>query len=167
MGRSFAAYLYHPQIGEMATLAGAFPDTRIVLNHTGTPLGIGTYRGKRNEVFASWAASIKALAACQNVSIKIGGLGMRTTSFGFDAQAEPPSSETLAAAFRPYVETCIEAFGTSRSMFESNFPVDKASFSYAVFWNACKLLAKGASNREKADLFAGTAARFYRLDAIE
>ena len=84
MGLSFDAYLYHPQIGELATLAGVFPDTGIVLNHIGTPLGIGAYRGKHSEVFTSWAASIKALAACQNVSIKIGGLGMRTTGFGFD-----------------------------------------------------------------------------------
>ena len=91
---------------------------------------------------------------------------MRINGFGFNEQPEPPSSEMLAAAFRPYVETCIEAFGASRSMFESNFPVDKVSYSYPVFWNACKLLAKGASNTEKADLFAGTAARFYRLDPI-
>ena len=72
----------------------------------------------------------------------------------------------LAATFRPYVETCIEAFGASRSMFESNFPVDKVSYSYPVFWNACKLLAKGASSTEKADLFAGSATRCYRLDGI-
>jgi predicted TIM-barrel fold metal-dependent hydrolase len=91
---------------------------------------------------------------------------MRLGGFGFHEQAEPPSSETLAATWRPYVETCIEAFGPSRSMFESNFPVDKGSYSYPVFWNACKLLTKGASNSEKADLFAQTAMRFYRLDMI-
>ena len=84
--------------------------------------------------------------------------------FGLNERAEPPSSQMLATTFRPYVETCIQAFGASRSMFESNFPVDKVSYSYPVFWNACKLLAKGATMTEKADLFAGTAARFYRLD---
>ena len=89
---------------------------------------------------------------------------MRMGGFGFHEQPEPPSSEALAAAWRPYVETCIAAFGASRCMFESNFPVDKGSYGYPVFWNACKLLAKGASKTEKADLFAGTAARFYRLD---
>ena len=89
---------------------------------------------------------------------------MRLGGFGFHEQPEPPSSETLAETWRPYVETCIGAFGASRCMFESNFPVDKGSYSYPVFWNACKLLAKGASATEKADLFAGTAARFYRLD---
>jgi L-fuconolactonase len=163
---SFDAWLYHPQIDELANLARAFPDTRIVLNHVGGPIGTGVYAGRRAEVFPGWAASIKALAACQNVFVKIGGLGMRLGGFGFHEQGEPPSSETLAATWRPYVETCIEAFGSSRSMLESNFPVDKGSYSYPVFWNACKLLTKGASSAERADLFARTAARFYRLDAI-
>ncbi len=163
-GLSYDVSLYHPQINEVADLAGAFPDTRIVLNHVGGLLGIGAYRGKRNEVFSRWAASIKALAAHPNVYVKVGGLGQGYNGFGFNEQAEPPSSEMVAATFRPYVETCIEAFGASRSMFESNFPVDKISYSYPVFWNACKLLAKGASRTEKADLFAGSAVRCYRLD---
>jgi L-fuconolactonase len=166
LGHSFDAWMYHPQLDELADLAGAFPDARIVLNHAGGPVGIGAYRSKRDEVFSRWAASIKALAAHQNVYIKVGGLGQAINGFGFNEQAEPPSSEMLAATFRPYVETCIEAFGTSRSMFESNFPVDKVAYSYPVFWNACKLLTKGASSTEKADLFAGTAARFYRLNGI-
>ena len=164
LGLSFDAWLYHPQIGELADLARAFPATRIVLNHVGGPIGMGAYAGKRDEVFAVWAASIKALAACPNACVKLGGLGMRMGGFGFHEQPEPPSSEALAAAWRPYVETCIAAFGASRCMFESNFPVDKGSYGYPVFWNACKLLAKGASKTEKADLFAGAAARFYRLD---
>jgi L-fuconolactonase len=164
LGLSFDAWLYHPQINELTDLARAFPDARIVLNHVGGPIGIGLYAAKRKEVFAAWTASIKALAACPNVCVKVGGLGMRMGGFGFHEKAEPPSSGTLAAAWRPYVETCIEAFGPSRCMFESNFPVDKGSYSYPVFWNACKLLAKAASHGEKADLFAGTAARFYRLD---
>jgi predicted TIM-barrel fold metal-dependent hydrolase len=164
LGLSFDAWLYHPQIGELADLARAFPATKIVLNHVGGPIGIGAYAGKRDEAFAVWAASIEALAACPNVCVKLGGLGMRLGGFGFHEQPEPPSSEALAAAWRPYVETCIAAFGASRCMFESNFPVDKGSYSYPVFWNACKLLAKGANRTEKADLFAGTAARFYGLD---
>jgi L-fuconolactonase len=95
--------------------------------------------------------------------VKLGGLGMRIGGFGFHEPAEPPSSEALAKAWRPYIETCIEAFGASRGMFESNFPVDKGSYSYPVFWNACKILAKGASAAEKTDLFSGTASRFYLL----
>ena len=165
-GLSFDAQLYHPQIDELTNLAGSFPDVKIVMNHTGVPLGIGAYRGQRDAVFSRWAASIKALASHPNVFIKIGGLGMRYNGLGFNEQAEPPTSEMVAATCRPYVETCVEAFGASRSMFESNFPVDKVSYTYQVFWNACKLMTKGASSREKADLYAGTATRFYRLNEI-
>ena len=157
---------YDVSLNDVADLATAFPDKRIVLNHVGGLLGIGAHRGKRDEVFSRWAASIKALAARPNVYVKLGGLGQGYNGFGFNERAEPPSSEMLANTFRPYVETCIEAFGASRSMFESNFPVDKVSYSYPIIWNACKLMAKGASSTAKADLFSGSAARCYRLDAI-
>jgi predicted TIM-barrel fold metal-dependent hydrolase len=167
LGLSFDAVLNHPQIDELASLAGAFPNVKIVLDHIGMPLGIGSYAGRHDEVFAHWSRSIKALAAHPNTYIKLGGFGMRYVGFGFGELTEPPSSEMVAATCRPYVETCIEAFGASRSMFESNFPVDKGSYSYQVFWNACKLMARGASNTEKAALFAGTAAQFYRLTGID
>lgn len=163
LGLSFDAWLYHPQIPELAALARAFPDTPIVLNHVGGPLGIGVYAGKRDEMLTQWSASIRDLATCPNVSVKLGGLGMPLTGLGFHEQAEPPSSERLADASRPYFETCIDVFGAERCMFESNFPVDKESFSYAVYWNACKRLTQGASATEKAALFSGSAARFYRI----
>ena len=163
LGLTFDAWLYHPQIDELTALAQAFPETRIVLDHVGGPLAIGPYQGRREELFPTWARSIKGLAACPNVFIKVGGMGMRINGYGFETKADPPSSATLAAAWKPYVEICIEAFGAKRCMFESNFPVDKGSYSYPVFWNACKLLAKGASASEKSDLFAGAAQRFYKL----
>jgi len=161
---SFDAWLYHPQIGDLTALAQAFPGTGICLNHVGGPLAIGAYSGKRQEVFATWSQSIRALARCPNVVVKLGGMAMRINGFDFHEKADPPSSETLAAAWKPYVETCIEAFGASRCMFESNFPVDKGSYAYAPFWNACKILARSASTEEKSQLFSGTAARFYRLE---
>ena len=163
LGLSFDAWAFHPQLGDVVDLARAFPATPIVMNHVGGPIGLGRYKGKRNEVFADWSARIRELAACPNVHVKLGGLGMKM--FGFDVHEGelPPSSEQLAAAWRPYVETCIAAFGPSRAMFESNFPVDKGSYGYGVFWNACKRLAQGASAAEKADLFHDTASRFYRL----
>src|SRR5579863_3305314 len=166
LGLSYDVSLYHTQISEVAELASALPSARIVLNHVGGVLGLGSYRSKRDEVFARWSSSIKALAARPNVYVKLGGLGQSYTSLRFDEDAEPPSSEMVAARFRPYIETCIAAFGTSRCMFESNFPVDKISYSYHVFWNACKLMAKGASSTEKADLFGGAAARCYRLNVL-
>lgn len=164
MGHSFDAWLYHPQIGELTALADAFPDAKIVLNHCGGIVGINAY--KKDEVLPVWKKAIEALAQRPNVYVKLGGLGMRLCGHGFDKLAEPPSSQMLTDAWRPYVETCIAAFGPSRAMFESNFPVDKGSYSYWAFWNACKLLAKGASAADKADLFAGTAKRFYRLGDI-
>ncbi len=126
-GLGFDAWLYHPQIPELTALARAFPDTPIVLDHVGGPLGIGRYAGRRAEVFAAWRAAIGELATCLNVRVKLGGLGMRINGFEFETREDPPSSEDLAAAWRPYVETCIEAFGADRCMFESNFPVDKGS----------------------------------------
>jgi len=163
LGLSFDAWMYHTQLGEMTDLARAFPETRIVLDHVGGPIGLGPYAGRRDEVFTSWRRAICDLAGCPNVYIKLGGLGMRL--FGFDVHqgALPPSSEQLAGLWKPYIETCIEAFGSGRAMFESNFPVDKGSGSYHVFWNAFKRIAANCSAAEKADLFAGTARRFYRL----
>jgi L-fuconolactonase len=161
---SFDAWLYHPQIPDLVALARAFPQQPIVLDHVGGPLGLGWYADKRQEVMAAWRRDIRELASCPNVSVKLGGLGMRIAGFRFHHRERPPSSADLAEAWRPYVESAIEAFGPSRAMFESNFPVDKISGSYAVYWNAFKRLAAGASASEKAALFGATAKRFYRLD---
>ena len=160
---SFDAFLLHPQLPELIDLARAFPETRIVLDHVGGPIGIGSYSSRRDEVFRDWQTSIRKLAKCDNVSVKLGGLGMRLAGFDFHARERPPSSEALAEAWQPYIETCIEAFGPRRSMFESNFPPDKGTCSYAVLWNAFKRLTAKYSDAEKAAMFAGTAAAFYRL----
>ncbi|MFN8636336.1 MAG: amidohydrolase family protein [Chloroflexota bacterium] len=164
LGLSYDAWLYHPQLPELTAVARAFPETQIVLNHIGAPLGVGPYAGRRDEIFATWSASMRELAGCQNVHVKLGGMGMGRYGNRFHEQPTPPSSEALAAVFRPYVETCVELFGTARCMFESNFPVDKGAYPYAAYWNACKVLTRGLSDAEKADLFRGTAARFYRLN---
>jgi L-fuconolactonase len=164
LGLSFDAWLYHPQIDELTELAREVPDALIVLNHVGGPLGAGAYAGRNQDVFQRWTKSIRELASCPNVYVKLGGLGMRINALGFDEQPRPPSSDALAAGFRPFFDTCIEAFGASRCMFESNFPVDKGAYPYAAYWNACKRLTQHASASDKAALFRDTAARFYRLD---
>jgi len=161
---SFDAWQYHTQLPEVVELARAFPGTRLVLDHVGGPLGIGPYAGKRDEIFAQWSTDIHALAECPNVFVKLGGLGMPICGFDFHKRESPANAEELAAVWKPYLETCIEAFGPKRSMFESNFPVDRASCSYRTLWNAFKIVAKGASAREKALLFRDAAADFYRLD---
>lgn len=163
LGLSFDAWCYSPQLADLVDLCRGFPDIPIVVNHAGGPLGIGWYADKRTEIFDDWRPQIEALAACPNVSIKLGGLGMVVCGFGFHEQPRAPTSQQLAEAWKPYIEVCIEAFGTRRCMFESNFPVDKLSGSYPVYWNAFKRLAAGCSADEKADLFRDTARRFYRL----
>jgi L-fuconolactonase len=164
LGLSYDAWLFHPQLDELTALAQAHPETQIILNHCGGPLGIGAYAQDKAGVFAAWSAAIRRLSGCANVCVKLGGLGMRIGGFGFDQQPDPPDSETLAAAWRPFIETCIEAFGPARCMFESNFPVDKGSYGYVACWNAFKRLAAGASAAEKAALFSETARLVYRLD---
>jgi predicted TIM-barrel fold metal-dependent hydrolase len=163
LGLSFDAYNYHTQIAGLTDLARAFPDTTIVLDHLGTPLGIGPFAGKREEIFAQWQGDMSELATCPNVHVKLGGLAMPWNGFGFDEAERPPTSDDLVAAQARYYHHAIDAFGPERCMFESNFPVDKLSLSYDVLWNGFKKIAAGYSESEKDSLFRGTAARVYRL----
>ncbi|MFT3816526.1 MAG: amidohydrolase family protein [Rubrivivax sp.] len=162
---SFDLWCYHPQLPQAIDLVDAFPDTRIVIDHLGGRAGTGPYAERKDEVTREWARAIRALAERPNVVIKLGGIGMRLGGFDFIDRDVPPTSEELAQTWKPYVETCIEAFGPGRCMFESNFPPDKAGCSYRVLWNTFKRITAGCSESEKADLFAGTAVRFYRLPA--
>ena len=165
-GLTFDAWLLEPQLDDLLSLAKAFPDQPIVLDHCGTPLGMGPYHGRLHERFDAWRTKIRAIAECPNVSIKLGGLAMSFAGLPDHGPAAGLSSETLAAMWRPYIETCIEAFGPERGMFESNYPVDKWGASYPVLWNAFKRLTHGASAAEKRTLYAGTAARFYGIEDL-
>ena len=163
-GLSFDAWLFHPQLPELVGLAQDFPGVPIIVNHVGLPLGIGPYAGKRDEIFAAWKPSIAALAGCPNVFMKLGGLGMPRSGFAWDERRAPCGSVDLAEATAPYYRHCIEAFGPQRCMFESNFPVDKISYSYCVLWNSFKLMTRGFSVDERKALFCDTATSVYRLD---
>ena len=164
MGLSFDAWLYHPQLADVIDLAHAFPTANMIMCHVGGPLGYGPYAGKADEVFASWQPKITELAACPNVSIKLGGMMNRLAAYDYRARPAPVSSAELADYWRPYMETCIELFGPERCMFESNFPVEKMGIGWAALWNAFKRIAAAASDEEKLALFSGTARRVYRLD---
>jgi predicted TIM-barrel fold metal-dependent hydrolase len=154
--------LLETQLPELAELAQAFPDIQIVVDHFGGVVGIGRYR--REERFPVWRDNIRALAERPNVAMKLGGLGMPICGFASFRPEGGASSEVLAEEWRPYVETCIEAFGVDRCMFESNYPVDGATAGYPVLWNAFKRIAGGCSPDEKRALFSGTATRIYRLE---
>lgn len=163
LGLSFESWQYHPQLPDAVDLARAFPETTIILNHVGGVLGVGPYSGHRSEILSQWKKHIKTMAECPNVNVKLGGAGMTSFGFALHERDVPPSSEELAANWRPYIEPCIEAFGVNRCMFESNFPPDKQSCGYTELWNAFKRITAGASASEKTALYSGTAARVYRI----
>jgi predicted TIM-barrel fold metal-dependent hydrolase len=161
-GLSLDVWCLHTQLGELADLAKACPDMPIVLDHLGTPLKFDAVLGASAEVFPQWRSSIVELARRPNVVVKLGGLGMDVTApIGTTGGLTP--SATLATDWRPYVESCIEAFGVSRCMFESNFPVDSSTCSYGALWNAFKRITAAYSEDEKTALFSGTATTCYRL----
>ncbi len=164
LGLSFDAWLFHPQLAQLTDLARAFPDTTIILDHFGGPLGIGPYAGQADAVFAAWQRDIDALASCPNVVVKLGGLAMPINGFGWHKRERPLGSLELADATARYHLYSIERFGAQRCMFESNFPVDKVSCSYVVLWNSFKRLTASFSHSEKNALFHDTAVRVYRLD---
>lgn len=163
LGLSLDAWVFHPQLADAVDLARAFPSASIIMCHMGGPLGYGPYAGKKDEVFASWKAGMKQLAACPNVSVKLGGVMMRLAAFDYMKAPTPPSSAELAGLWGPYVSTCIELFGPDRCMVESNFPVEKMGISYAGLWNALKRIVAGCSVDEKKKIFSATADRVYRL----
>jgi len=158
------AWCYHPQLQDVIDLARALPQATICMCHVGGVLGYGAYAGKKDEVHAAWRASMGELAKCPNVSVKIGGMLNRGAALDFRDLPAPPNSAAWAAAWRPYVEPCIELFGADRCNFESNFPVDKMGTGYATLWNAFKRITAGCSTDEKLALYSGTAKRLYKLD---
>ena len=163
MGFSLEGWLYHPQLPELAAFAKAVPELTIVLNHVGGLLRTGPHANRDDEVMAAWRNGIAAVAACPNVVVKLGGLGMTRTGFDWHTRDKPVGSEELAASMAPILSHCIEQFTPRRSMFESNFPVDKVSFSYNVMYNAFKRFSKGYSASERAAMFHDTAARIYHI----
>jgi predicted TIM-barrel fold metal-dependent hydrolase len=162
-GLSFETWLFHHQIKEFTELARATPGTTMILDHFGTPLGVGHYAEKRKEIFEIWQEDIAALAECPNVYAKLGGMAMPDNGFGWHLDERPPTSDEFVQAQRRYYDHTIASFGPERCMFESNFPVDRLSLSYRVLWNGFKKIAAAYSDEEQDQLFAGVAREVYRL----
>ncbi|MCE0766025.1 amidohydrolase family protein [Pseudonocardia kujensis] len=163
LGLVLDTWVFFPQILDVADLADALPDLSVVLDHCGGPLGYGHYTGHRDEDFATWRRGVQAVAERPNVTCKIGGLVARLAAFDYRTAERPASSTELAALWRPWIETCIEAFGPDRCMFESNYPVDKVGVPYATLWNTFKRITESMTAAERGALFAGTARRVYGL----
>lgn len=162
-GLTYDTWHYHYQNQEFLSLARAVPETTMVLDHFGTPLGVGPYESQREEIFEQWKKDIREIATCSNVVAKLGGLAMPDNGFGWHTAERPPTSDEFLQAQRRYFEHTIECFGPERCMFESNFPVDRLSLSYRTVWNAFKKLASSFSPEEKTAMFSATATRVYRL----
>ena len=163
-GLTYDSWHYHYQAAEFLALARAVPDTVMVLDHFGTPIGVGRYADQRDAIFDAWQRAMVEIARCENVVAKLGGMAMPDNGFGWHTAARPPPSDEFVAAQGRYYHHMIECFGVDRCMFESNFPVDRMSLSYRVLWNGLKKIARDASPGERDALFAGTATRVYRLD---
>ena len=164
MGHVLENSLYFPQLDDLASFANAVPEVTIVLNHLGGFCRIGPYANRDEEVMAEWRRGIAAVAACPNIVMKLGGIGMPRIGFDWHERETPVGSEEIADSIAPIMNYLIEQFSPARCMFESNFPVDKVSFSYHVLFNAFKRVSTGYSASERADMFHDTAARVYRLD---
>ena len=162
-GLTYDTWHYHYQNRDFLELARAVPGTTMVLDHFGTPLGVGPYESQREQIFQQWTSDIADIATCENVVAKIGGLAMPDNGFGWHTAERPPTSDEFIDAQGRYYLHTIEQFGPERCMFESNFPVDRFSLSYRTVWNAFKKLVADFSPGERDAMLRGTAARVYRL----
>jgi len=162
-GLSLDVWLFFHQLDDLLALARACPDVSIIVNHCGAPIGIGPYANRRQEIFDLWRDALRPLGSLPNVSLKLGGLAMPVAGFAWRKLDQPPHSQVLADAWRPYFEVCLEIFGPGRCMFESNFPVDRSGCTYGSLWNAFKRLAAPLTADERLMLLSGTAQRVYRV----
>ena len=165
-GFTFDAHARFNQLDNLASFARAAPDTRIVISHLGMPMTNGAF-GSPQDVLATWRKGIACVAECPNVVIKLGGIGMDSLyGAGWSDRALPPGSDEVADWWGDDIRFCIDSFGPTRCMFESNYPVDGEGVGYAVLWNAFLKIADCYSETERDALFAGTAIRSYRIEGL-
>jgi predicted TIM-barrel fold metal-dependent hydrolase len=163
-GYAFDAWLYHPQLPELYELARSCEGTTIVIDHLGAPLNVGPYRD-RDAVRSTWRDGMSRMAGCDNVNVKLGGIGQDRTLFrtSWSFWPRPPDSDQVVQWWGDDIRWCIDTFGPRRCMFESNYPVDRQAIGYTVLWNAFQKIASTYSDDEQNDLFAGSASRVYRI----
>ena len=162
-GLTYDTWHYHHQNLDFLNLARAVPECTMVLDHFGTPLGIGIYKNCSDEIFQQWKQEIRDISQCPNVYAKLGGLAMPDNGFGWHLQSRPPSSDEFIKEQQKYYMHAIECFSPERCMFESNFPVDRLSISYHVLFNAYKKMVADFSEEQKHAMFYGTAEKVYSL----
>ncbi len=162
-GLTFDAFQFHFQLEELAALARAVPETTIIVDHLGAPVGFSHAPAARDPVFAAWAKGVELLAPLPNVVMKLGGLASIVTGYDGYKRDRPPASQDFVDDRGAYFHHAIRCFGPDRCMFESNFPVDSVSISYGILWNAYKTIATDYDAPARRALLAETARRVYRL----
>lgn len=160
---TYDTWHYHHQNLDFLDLARDVPECTMILDHFGTPLGVGAYRYCKDEIYQEWKQEVAEIAKCENVYAKLGGLAMPDNGFGWDKADRPPTSDEFIAKQKKYYMHMIDCFGPERCMFESNFPVDRLSISYHVLWNGLKKMTADFNEEEKHAMFYGTAERVYSL----
>lgn len=163
LGLTFDTWMFHHQVAEFTDLARAVPETTMIFDHFGMPIGVGPYADKKEEIFAKWKDDVAELAECPNVYAKLGGLAMPDMGYGWHQRDLPPTSDEFVAAHSRWYHHAIQCFGPERCMFESNFPVDRHSLSYRTLWNGLKKIASRYSETEQEMMFTGVARDIYRL----
>lgn len=163
-GLSLDVWAYQTQLDEVRALAEAVPELTVIVDHCGGPLGVGPHDRFDPDNFNAWRDALAPVAALPNTRVKIGGFGLCVFGWRYADAPAPPQSDTLAADWRPWVETCIDLFGPARAMFESNFPVDKGQVGYGALWNTFKRIAAPLTAEEQHALFWRSAARSYDID---
>ncbi|MEM7190769.1 MAG: amidohydrolase family protein, partial [Pseudomonadota bacterium] len=164
-GLTYDTWHYHHQNRDFMDMAREVHGTKMILDHFGTPLGVGQYEGQRDAIFAQWKEDVAEISDCPNVFAKLGGMAMPDNGYGWHDRAMPPTSDEFVEAQAPWYHHMIDCFGPERCMFESNFPVDKASISYRVLWNGLKKIAAEYDDAAQTAMFSGTARRVYRIEA--
>jgi L-fuconolactonase len=165
-GFTFDAYVYSYQLDDVATLAAEFPETTIVLDHYAPPVGwggpmagVGRTAGERARLVADWHDGISRLATHQNVVAKHSGLAFPILGLPDGVWGR----ERIADTMRPLIDHTQDSFGTDRTLFGSNFPMDKALAAYADVVGALVDVLEPRGNDVLAAVFAGNARRIYSL----
>lgn len=143
-GLSFDLQVFPAQLRDASRLAADFGGTSIVLDHAGMPIE------RDADALVRWRRGLDSLAAESNTVVKISALGTNDHRWTTDS-------------IRRVVLETIDAFGPSRTMFGSNFPVDGLYSTYGRIFEAFLEIVSQFTVEEKADMFAGTAQKFYRM----
>lgn len=169
---SFDAWFFHHQLDELAALAREYPNITFVLDHMGTPIGVGgpfSSYGRTAEARAvtlrTWQMHMQALAELPNIMVKLSGLFMPVLGWGFEHRQVPPGLDELQEKAGPLFEFVLQQFGVDRCLFASNFPMDKVSLSLRQLYEFYASLTESYPEASRRKLFHDNAARIYRIQS--